>query len=132
MAKIVLTTSDLKKLPEEVRTVLKEFIFGERADGEEATSSESPVDALSNYLESIKSTDTNFTPVDTISLEASIAFLFGLDPLSSIPCIEYLISNESASKETLAKVAGKNDSKGINGLIGSINRRFKSLFSHDD
>ena len=130
MAKIVLTTSDLKKLPEEVRTVLKEYIFGERVDEVQATSSENFVDVLNDSFESKKS--TVFFPVDTISLEASIAFLSGLDPLSSIPCIEYLISHEFASKETLANTAGKNDSKGINGLVGSINRRFKSLFSHDD
>ena len=130
MAKIVLTTSDLKKLPEEVQTVLKEYVFGEPVDEVQATSSESPVDTSSDYRESIES--AAFRPVDSISLEASIAFLFGLDPLSSIPCIEYLISHEFASKETLANTAGKHDSKGINGLVGSINRRFKSLFSQDD
>lgn len=130
MAKIVLTTKDLKNLPEDVQAVLKEYVFGAPVNEDQTISFDSQVDALDNYLERAKS--AAFRPVDSVSLEASIAFLFGLDPLSSIPCIEYLISHEFASKETLAKAAGKNDSKGINGLVGSINRRFKSLFSDDD
>ena len=130
MAKSVLTTSDLKKLPKDVQIALKEYVFDERVDENQAISLEDSSNAVSK--DPLKILDGMFFPVETISLEASIAFLFGLDPLSSIPCIEYLTIHGFASKEKLANLAGKKDSKGINGLIGSINRRFKSLFSHND
>lgn len=122
MAKIVLSTSDLEKLPNEVRKALQDYVFGKSA----AENSETVV-TIERTIH-----DVQFVAVDTISLEASIAFLYGLDILTTIPCIEFLINNNGATKETLAKLAGKNDAKGINGLIGSINRRFKSLFAHPD
>ena len=79
-------------------------------------------------LEKIQALMPAPSPVDTMSVEAAIAFLFGLDPATSLSCVEYFINSGAATKETLARVAGKKDTKGVNGLIGSINRRFKSLF----
>lgn len=123
MAKIVLTTSDLKKLPEDVQNVLKEYLFGEK------TSSKLDVDIHnSNSAPSEEKNEIFYSPVDTMSLEASIAFLSGLDPSTSIPTISMLLRKSSASPLEIAEVVGKTSEKGINGLVGSINRRFKGLF----
>ena len=134
MVKITIDDKDLEQMPQEMREMLLEFLIKSKKvdetnivaspDLESADLKETEADFDIDENESLINFD-----VDTMTLEAAVALCAGLNAKTSLKCLEALVDRDELSRKQIADMTGSLNEKGINGLIGSINRRFKGLIS---
>lgn len=137
MVKITIDDKDLEQMPQEMREMLLEFLIKSKKVDETNITESSDLEpsnkknneaAVAIDYEEDGSPIINFS-IDTMTLEAAVALCVGLNAETSLKCLEALVDGEELSRKQIADIIGIANEKGVNGLVGSINRRFKGLIS---
>ena len=136
MVKITIDDKDLEQMPSEMKETLLKFLIKSKeaaqtddinpnilkplnVETSEASIAKKEVEIPYNFIS------------DTMTLEAAVALCAGLNAETSLKFLEALIDSEELSRKQIADMTGSDNEKGINGLIGSINRRFKGMIEDD-